>query len=321
MADDEARSAYLAYVASLYYDQGKTQKEISDEIGITRSAISRLLTEAREKGIVEIIVHYPWRTSAELENELVSTFGLKAARVLRSEVKSYEEMLQGLGVLAAEYLDSILRDGVTIGISWGSALYQMIQAMRSSNKKDVEVVQLLGATGTEGILTDGPILARLLANHLGATCRFLHSPLLVDSKAGRDALLADRTIQDTLKRARNSDINLVGIGTTEPQFYSLLRSGYVTEDETKQIMETGAIGDICGRHYDAMGKLLDIDVNHRVIGVGLEDVAKAETVIGVAGGEVKAVTILGALRGQYINVLVTDESAARQILRLHHERD
>ncbi len=317
MADEDARLAYLAHVASLYYDQGKTQKEVSEEVGVTRSAISRLLTEAREKGIVEIIVHYPWRTAADLERELISTFGLKTARVLVSENRPYEEMLQGLGVLASQYLEGILRDGLTIGISWGSALYQMIQALRPSNLPNLEVVQLIGATGAENMLTDGPILARLLSNRLGASCRYLHAPLIVDSQAGHDALLEERSIQETLKRAQNADVALVGIGSTDPEVYSLLRSGYVTEAEAAQIRDAGAIGDICGQHYGATGEWLDIDINRRVIGITLTDLTRIDTIIGVAGGERKAATILGALQAGYVNALITDERAARKLLRLH----
>ena len=82
---DDTRAIFLARVASLYYDQNQSQQEISKELGVSRSAISRFLTEARERGIVEIIVHYPWRTCPLLEQELKSTFNLKAVRVLKTD--------------------------------------------------------------------------------------------------------------------------------------------------------------------------------------------------------------------------------------------
>ncbi len=41
-----------------------------------------------------------------------------------------------------------------------------------------------------------------------------------------------------------------------------------------------------------------------------------ERVVGVAGGEAKAEAILGALRGGYVNVLVTDDATARKVLAL-----
>ncbi len=317
MSKDPSRLAYLAKIASLYYDQGKTQQEIADEVGITRSAISRLLTEAREEGIVEIVVHYPWKTSRALEEALAEAFSLKSVRVLVSADKTYQEMLQGIGVLAAEYLGSVLHDGISIGISWGTALYEMIKAMSPRNLPQAEVVQLIGATGAENISTDGPMLAQLLSNRLGCMCRYLHSPLIIDSEAGQNILIQDRSIQMTLERARKVNIALVGIGTTDPQLYSLLRAGYVTVEETAAIRTAGAVGDICAHHYDAWGRLLDIDINRRVVGITLDELKHVGTVVGVAGSEKKAETILGALRGGYINVLITDEAAAQGVLRLH----
>jgi DNA-binding transcriptional regulator LsrR (DeoR family) len=317
MQFDDTRSLYLAQVASLYYDQNKSQQEIAEEFGVSRSAVSRFLTEAREKGIVEIIVHYPWRTSPQLEQELISTFNLKGARVLLRQQKPYEEMLQGLGILAAQYLDNIIHDGMIIGISWGTALYQMIRAMRPRNLPGVEVVQVIGATGAEAVPTDGPILAQLLSNRLGGFARYLHAPLVVDNEASRDTLLQDRNIRETMARAKQADVILVGIGTPNSEVYSLLRAGYLDEAETQRIRATGVVGDVCAQHYSLMGEWLDIDINRRVIGISLDVLAGIDRVIGVAGSSQKGAAILGALRGRYVNVLITDDQAAQKVLALH----
>ena len=315
---DDTRTVFLARVASLYYDQNKSQQEISKELGVSRSAISRFLTEAREKGIVEIIVHYPWRTSTPLEQELLSTFShLKAVRVLKTENKSYEEMLQGLGTLAAQFLDNILYDGMLIGISWGTALYHMIRAMQPHNLPGVEVVQLIGATGSENVPTDGPILARLLTDRVGGFPRYLHAPLIVENETVRETLLQTRNIQETLARAAQADVALVGIGCPNSELYSLKRAGYVDEAETQQIRAAGVVGDICGHHYSLTGEWLDIDINRRAVGISLETFLNIDTVIGVAGGSRKGAAILGALCGRHINVLITDERAAQKVLALH----
>ena len=314
---DDTRAIFLARVASLYYDQNQSQQEISKELGVSRSAISRFLTEARERGIVEIIVHYPWRTCPPLEQELKSTFSLKAVRVLKTENKSYEEMLQGLGTLAAQFLDNVLQDGMIIGISWGTALYQMIRAMKPRNLPGVEVVQLIGATGSENVPTDGPILARLLTDRVGGFPRYLHAPLIVENETVRETLLQTRNIQETLARAAQADVALVGIGCPNSELYSLKRAGYVDEAETQQIRTAGVVGDICGHHYSLTGEWLDIDINRRAVGISLETFSNIDTVIGVAGGSRKGAAILGALRGHYINVLITDEQAAQKILALH----
>jgi DNA-binding transcriptional regulator LsrR (DeoR family) len=204
-----------------------------------------------------------------------------------------------------------------IGISWGTALYQMIRAMQPRNLPGVEIVQLIGATGSENVPTDGPILARLLADRLGGFPRYLHAPLIVENEAVRTTLLQTRNIQETLARAEQADVALVGIGCPNSELYSLKRAGYVDEAETQHIRAAGVVGDICGHHYSLAGEWLDIDINHRAVGISLDTLSMIDMVIGVAGGSRKGAAILGAIRGGHINVLITDERAAQKSLALH----
>jgi deoxyribonucleoside regulator len=204
-----------------------------------------------------------------------------------------------------------------IGISWGTALYQLIRAMQPRNLPGVEVVQLIGATGSENVPTDGPILARLLTDRVGGFPRYLHAPLIVENETVRETLLQTRNIQETLARAEQADIALVGIGCPNSELYSLKRAGYVDEAETQQIRAAGVVGDICGHHYSLTGEWLDIDINRRAVGISLRTFSNIDTVIGVAGGSRKGAAILGALRGRHINVLITDERAAQKVLALH----
>jgi DNA-binding transcriptional regulator LsrR (DeoR family) len=275
------------------------------------------LTEARARGIVEILVHYPWRTSPELEKQMLSTFNLKAVRVMVRGNKSYQDMLIGLGVLAAQYFTSILRLDDVVGISWGTGLYQMVRALRPMSCPNVEVVQLVGGTGTEKSSAVGPLLAPILANSLGCPCYYLHAPLITETETGRDAILQERTIRETLEHGEKANIALVGIGSTTPEIYNPYRLGYVSESELLEVRQAGAIGLVCGQHFTINGEILDISINRRVVALSLQKLAKVEKVIGVAGDERKGEAILGALRGGFINILITDDSAAQKVLSLH----
>ncbi len=316
----ESRQLYLARVASLYYEAGKNQQQIADTLGVSRSAVSRFLTEARERGIVEIIVHYPWRTDTGLEDKIRKRFNLEGIRVLISKEKSYEEMLQGLGTLAAEEFDRLVGPESVVGMAWGSALYQMLRFIPAHRFPSLEVVQMIGATRTERKLnTDGPILAQLLAERLGGYYRHLHAPLILESAEAYKALAGDRAIRETLKRAEEADIALIGIGSTRPELYSILRAGYVDEKETIRIREEGAIGDICGQHFDIYGNEFDVDYSSRSIAIRLEKLKKIPKVIAVAGGGLKGDAVLAALRGGFMNMLITDDAAARWVVE--HSND
>lgn len=318
--ENESRLTYLAEVAAMYYDQDMNQQEIADKIGVTRSGVSRLLTEARAKGVVEIIVHHPWRTNTDLERKLQALFNLRAARVLVRENKPYAEMLDALGILAAQYLTGTIGEKDIIGISWGTGLAQMLKNLRPMPFPDVKVVQLVGGTGTEKSSAVGPLLATILADKLGCACHYLHAPLVTDSLEGRKIILRETAIQETLQLGSQANIALTGIGSTNPDIYNPYKLGYVTEGELEEIQACGAVGTICGRLYTIEGEVLDIDFNRRVIGIDMDDLKQIDQIIGVAGGQIKAEAILGGLRGRMINVLITDEQAATRILELYHNR-
>lgn len=316
MKDQSSQNHYLTEVASKYFSLGMSEQEIADDLGMSVQEVREWVDEARREGLTADQAHSFWERDHNLEQELKATFNLQDTRVLVRENRTYSEMITGLGYLAARYFSEILTPSVTVGISWGSALYQMIQALPPRQLPNVEVVQLIGATGNENIPTDGPMLAQLLSHRLGANCWYLHTPLVVDSEAAKQALLRDHNINETLRRAERAEIALVGIGTTKPELYSLLRAGYVSEKELAEIRAAGAVGDICAQHYNADGEWLDIDINHKVMGITLHTLSKIKTVIGVAGGQEKVKTIFAALKGQYVNVLITDDVAARQLLDL-----
>jgi len=309
----------LARVASLYYDQELTQEDVARRVGVSRSKISRLLKEARKEGIVEIVINYPWRTATLLEREIQERFQIPYVSVLVSQGRAYEEVLWGLGNLAARYLEGILSPGVSLGISWGTAIYQTARSLRPELRLSIKVVQMIGAVGASDPLIDGPDLARFLANLYGGEYHYLHVPLIVDDASLVEGLMRESHVQQTLTMAREADIALVGIGGVSPEVSSFLRAGFLTIDELKRLEEQGAAGDICGRIYDIQGQKLNAPVDKRIIGIELDELRQVKQVIGVAGGEKKAKAILGALNGKRISALITDDMAARQVLRMQNE--
>src|SRR5690606_23807939 len=79
---DYERMALLAQIAELYYMQNMSQAEIAHRFGFSRSKVSRLITESRETGTVQIRINHPVRRDSFLEERLVKTFGLQDAHVL-----------------------------------------------------------------------------------------------------------------------------------------------------------------------------------------------------------------------------------------------
>jgi len=315
----EERWALLAKVAGLYYDKGLTQAEIAQNLNISRPQVSRLLAEAREEGIVKVIIQYPPDKHFSLQQDLVNKFGLKAVELLASSHLGYAQLVERLGGMAARHLEVNLRDGMILGISWNTGVYQAVKALQAAHQKNVTVVQLTGSAGRANPWMDGPDLTRWLAQTLGGQYHYLPAPLLVESAATREALLQDRAIREPMALMDQMDMALVGIGGLLPALSSLLAAGYINEAELREIVRQGGVGDICSYHFDLHGHVLPLELHQRIVGVSLQTLEKTPYVIGVAGSIDKAAAILGALRLGVIDCLITDEVAARAVLKMSEQ--
>jgi lsr operon transcriptional repressor len=147
------------------------------------------------------------------------------------------------------------------------------------------------------------------------TAAVIPAPIHASSKELAAALRAEPTIQQVLQRACEVDMAVVGVGTPSPDA-TIVQLGYLSEEDLVLLAEHNAVGDILGQFFDATGVVVDIPLHARRIGIELADLKKIPKVVGVAGGVHKAEAILGALRGGFLDVLVTNEIAAIRLLEL-----
>ena len=89
----------------------------------------------------------------------------------------------------------------------------------------------------------------------------------------------------------------------------------VAMPELNGLKEAGAVGDLCLRFFDAKGRPVESPLNHRVIGMGLNQLRRVPRSVGIAGGERKFQAIRGALVGHWINVLITDRTTADRLIQ------
>ena len=134
----------IAQIAKLYYIDNLTQEMIAAQMQVSRSTISRALLDAKNHGIVQIHINYPFQQVEKLETALCKKFGLQAARVLKiSREWTYEDILEGLGILAAQYFQSIVRPNSTVVISSGHSVYHTVKALEEQ-KLNLNVIQVMG---------------------------------------------------------------------------------------------------------------------------------------------------------------------------------
>lgn len=306
----------LLQVARLYYVDNLSQQQVAGRLGISRSNVSRMLTDAQHQGIVEIRINDPAGRERGLEAQLEETFGLREARVSQrpGAFGSVSDLTQ-VGVLAAQILLQSIKDSMTVGLSWGHALQAMVWATTTDRDHAVQLVQLVGGLSSISNEISGQELVRELASRLGASYRYLHAPAVLGSAEARASLLQEQSISQALEAARSADVAFVGIGTpTHGSSAAVLGSLSLSKGQLKDFWRQQPAGDIAARYFDQFGKSVTGPVQDRILAVTLEDLVNIPTVVGVAQGRTKVPGVLGALRARLIDVLVCDESLARGVL-------
>ncbi len=305
----------LLQVARLYYLDSLSQQEVATRLGLSRSNVSRMLSDALSQGIVEIRINDPAGRERQLERQLEETFGLRDARVAQRPGAFAQSSSSQVGLLASRLLLDTIRDQMTVALSWGHALQAMVWATTSDRNHAVQLVQLVGGLSSIDNEISGQELVRELASRLGASYRYLHAPATLTTKAAREALVGEASISHALAAARAADIAFVGIGTpSHGSSAAVLRSLELSEFEAADFWRQLPVGDIAARYFDQHGKEVAGAVHDRVLAVTLEDLAGIPTVVGVAEGRTKVPGALGALRGRLVDVLICDESLARGVL-------
>ncbi|HSK87693.1 MAG TPA: sugar-binding transcriptional regulator [Anaerolineales bacterium] len=311
---DEQR--LLVKVSKMYYEEGLAQDDIILRLNLSRSKISRLLQQARDEGIVQITVSTPRHLFSDLETSLEKTYGLDEAIVVEAHAEdSHENVIHGLGVAAAGYLERSVGATTTLGISWGSTLHSMVAALHAKHLPKTKVVQIIGGLGQPEAEVHATDLCHRLARSLGSQLTLLPVPGIGATQDARNVLLSDPYVQQATEMFNHLDLAFVGIGAPVAESV-LIRDGSILScTELDCLLQSGAVGDIALRFFDAQGQPIQSEIDQRVIGITFEQLKLIRRVVGIAGGPEKLQAIRGALRGKLINVLITDSKNAEKLLQ------
>jgi DNA-binding transcriptional regulator LsrR (DeoR family) len=306
----------MAKVAYLYYKQQQKQSAIAKQLDISQATISRLLKRAEQNGIVRITVNVPTGVYAQLEHDLCSKYGLKAAIVAHCDNESDDFIFHHVGSAAAYYIETTLGKNEVVGLSsWSSTLLAMVNAMQPlSRPTGAKVVQILGGVGNPSAEVYALRLTERFANLVQGEAIYLPAPGVASSAEMRDELLADQFVQEAVALFDQVTLALVGIGSVEPSKLLASSGNVFSVEELAMLRETGAIGDICLRFLDSEGQPVITPLNDRVISMTLEQLKNVKRTVGVAGGQRKTEAIRSALKGKWINILITDHLTAQRLM-------
>ena len=299
-----------ALAARRYFLGQQTKSQIAHGLGISRFKVARLIDAAVEQKIVQFIITEPDDLNAELGEAVRNKYGLKAVLVLDGPDLTTSALTTPLGNLAASLLDETLVDGQTLGIAWGRTLAAMAKALVHLPK--VDVIQVAGAPGGLEISQNPVELVHRLAGLSGGNAYPIYGPMWTEDPTLAQRLRQEPTVAAAMAKYKSIDVLVVGIGSWNPA-ESCLCSGFPAAWR-HDALRAGVVADVCGTLIDREGRETPSKLDEQGLTITADQLRQIPEVIGIGGGLEKADAISAVLRGDWIDVLVTDAGVARRLL-------
>lgn len=302
----------VAWVAWLYYADQLTQSEVADAVGLSRATVVKVLQAARERGAVTIRLNTEAMSRTKLSRALAARFGLAAAYIAPTLASA--PLTPRLGDAGARVLGDLLQTDDVIGVAWGRAVFAVAAAMAAPEAPGpFTVVQVTGSSPGGTAEFSPELCTSMLATKLSARCANLLAPAVLSNASLCDQLLAEPAMIEQFRLIRTVKKVLFGIGDVGAQStarIAQLASARVFEE----YIANGAVAVILGRFIDAEGKPVAGELDRRMIGVTLDELKTLPGRICVAGGPAKVAPLQAALKGGFVQRLVTDAATANALL-------
>ncbi len=305
---------FLAKIARLYYLEGLTQQSIANKLNISRTKVSRYLIKARGGQIVEIKINHPAEDFSSLEYQIEKKYKIKEC-IIVSTLESSEATIEAMGGSLNNLLSRILQNGSYIGIGWGKSLRELSRYINIMEKNDIKVVPMIGGLGKTGTGVHTNSVAKNIADRMGGISYMIHAPAVLDNREVKEIVEKDSNVSEIMEMASKIGTALIGISDLGIDS-TLIKTGSFTAEDFKYLEGLGVVGDVNLIFIDQYGNHVPNEIDERIVRVPLGRLKKIDHVIGVAFGKRKLKVLLGALRGQIINVLFTDEETAMEIIKV-----
>lgn len=311
--EDFSELKLLSKIARLYYIDDLNQQIIAEKLNISRTKVSRSISKAKQLNIVSINIKSPAAEFAELESTIEKVFDLKECLILSSG-ENDAQLYRNMAVLVAGLFDRILADGDILGVGWGATLKNISAYIEPLRKINIKTVPLLGGLGKSGIEVHTNAVASMIAEKYGGISYAMHSPAVLDSSQARKIMEKDSSVAEVFKMAAGTNTALIGLSDIGQQS-TMIKTGNFSTEDFKYLESLGIVGDVNLIFINEQGHTITNDLDERLLRLSADKLKNVKNIIGAAFGSSKIKVLLGALRGKLINILITDEKTAGQLIK------
>lgn len=247
-----------------------------------------------------------------LENKLLKLLKVRRVLVVPGDLEKDEIVLQEMGRAAARILRECLVADMVLAVSGGTSCAAVADMLpETPGPPGITVVPARGGLG-EVVDYQANTIAARVALKLDARYRLLYLPDSL-SDAALQLLLQEKKIKEVVSLINTARVLLHGIGGAE----DMARRRGAGPEELQRLCRRGAVGEVFGVFYNCRGEIVERIPSLGLYHEGLDQ--RVHNAIVVAGGRKKARAIAAVVGNHPRDLLVLDEGAAREILRLHGE--
>lgn len=308
--EDDIRLDQKVRAAWMYYIAGQNQSEIASHLGTSRPVVQRLIAAAKEEGIVSIGLHHPVANCLDYAQLLQEKYQLIDCNIVPAydNEGTLDSVSFGCYQLMAHYLQG--NKAKVVGIGSGLTLKKTIKRIDfdSQNTRCVALISAMNELGQCNYYDDVPLL---LARKIQAKYYQWPAPRYAKTADEYEMWCTSRLFRNVSSVAKDSDVIFVGLGALGLRS-PIFKDGFINSAQLGALTAIGGVGEILGRFIDADGNVIDSPINQHITSYDIRQSRCPR--IAVACGEDKHLTILAALKGGWINGLVTDEHTARWLL-------
>ncbi|MGH3318390.1 MAG: sugar-binding transcriptional regulator [Nocardioidaceae bacterium] len=310
-----AELVLAATIARRFYLDGRSKIEIADEFGLSRFKIARILTDAREQGLVHVDIRLPGTIDAELSSQLGSALELRRTIVIDTPPEPEASLRRHLAELTADLLTEIVTDDDVLGLTWSRTIEETSLAL--TRLAPCTVVQLAGTLAHPDRDTSTVEVVRQAASVGGGRAYPIYAPLVVPDAATAAALRGEPRITDAMSWFDELTKAVIAVGAWTPHHSTVWDA--VTPAEQEDCLARGACAEVSGRLLDADGNALRTDLDDRVIAITLDQLRAVPEVVAIAAGAGRAAAAAAVVRAGFVDTLVTDASLAQAVLGQDHD--
>ena len=283
-----------------YYMEKLTQQTIADQLGISRMRVIKLLEKARQTGVVQFRISSAFDNRHAMETRLIETWHLKDCYVVPTNPDP-SGVNDTIAKAASIYIANHITGNCYINFGYGDTSSRTIEYLARNLETSVSFVSLTGGVGY--------YLPSSESNIFNAKLYLIPAPLIMSSREMATAIREESSVREISSMIKLASMTIVGIGAMDNSA-TILKSSILGHNDFLLLNMKGAVGDLICHFIDKEGNLVDTDIDSRLISVPLNTLNQLKNVIGVAAGKHKVSAIAAALKGGYLDVLITDESTA-----------